>query len=103
MTQASLFDRVESNRRKDVGKERASSRFGWWLSRWRDVAEDLARDNGTVCADDVQLAGAVLPDGAHHNLWGSLFSGDDRFEWVGYVKSGRKVRHAGTQGLWRLK
>lgn len=102
MTQASLFDVVEAERRKAEGMARAAEGRDGWLSYARSVAVGLARLNGTVCADDVRAAGVETPPNTSHNIWGSVFS-DERFELAGYTKSQRPERHRSLIRIWRLK
>jgi hypothetical protein len=79
-----------------------TARYADWLTYARDRAEQIAREKGTVCADDLRRAGVYLPNGAHPAAWGAVFR-DPRFLRVGFTTSQRRDRHGGTQRVWRLR
>lgn len=98
-----LFDRAESQRRKDVGMERAEH-YNYttedWLRDARAVACKIAERKGTVTSDDVQ---AVFPlaDGVHQNAIGSIFKGK-AWECVGFTKTSKVSGHRRTIMIWKL-
>ena len=99
VTQATMFDAVESERRKAEGMARAASGHAAWLERTRRRALYLALLNGTVTTDDLWLAGVRPPEGASPNIFGSIFN-DPRFRFVGYVKSKRPKAHRNLLRVW---
>ena len=100
--QPSLFDAVESQRRKVAGMARAAGGRDGWLRYAREVAVSIARERGSVCADDVRAAGVQTPPNTSANIWGSLFK-DERFEFTGFTHSKRPEAHSNLIRLWMLR
>lgn len=101
MTQQMRLDLTEGRRRRDVGKAQAAAKWAPWLASTREVAVRIARQKGTVTADDLRAAGIVEPPGASYNVWGSVFN-DDRFVDNGFIRSKRPEAHANLLHEWRL-
>lgn len=101
MTQRGLFDAPESERRKRDGMARAASGHEEWLAYARRVAVRLAREQGSVSADDLRAAGVETPEGVSFNIWGSVFN-DSRFVFAGYCKSKRPEAHSNLIRRWSL-
>lgn len=100
--QRSLFDAAESERRKVDGMYRAAVGREGWLAYARGVAVRIAREQGTVNADDVRAAGVETPVGTSPNIFGSIFSNGE-FEQVGYTLSKRPTAHRNLLRVWRLR
>ena len=59
---------------KREGINRASANNARWLARARDVAKAMARQNGTVTAEDVRRHMEYLGlHPSHPNAWGCIF------------------------------
>lgn len=69
------------------------------------IAERLASQHGTVCADDVQARLAELghTSRALGNAAGMMFADRDKWEFVSYTKSARAGSHGNLIRVWRLK
>ena len=103
--QGELFDRDESERRKEEGMEQAADNRPSDLELARKIALELCIKNGFTHADAV---GKVLYD--RHGIEslggaaGSLFKGSPLFACTGQmVKSARKKNHGRNLYVWALK
>lgn len=101
MMQRSLFDVVETKRRRDNGISGAARKHGLWLELTREKAVEIARDKGTVCADCLRAAGVETPFDASPNVWGAVFN-DPRFVFAAYTHSLRPEAHHNLIRSWRL-
>jgi hypothetical protein len=104
MDQPSLFDEVESQRRKDEGMKAAAEAQPSLLALCRTVAVEIAvgRPDRTLTADDV---GRVMwqrhdVDGLGP-IGGSIFKGSDWVFTGQRIKSVRKRNHARELKVWR--
>ena len=93
----------EGRRLRDEGKALVAEGNASFLDVIRAVARDIARDTGSVSANDLRayaLEHGLAPD--HPNAWGAVFKGG---EWraLGYVQSSIPSRHAGMIREWALK
>ena len=98
-----LFDHAEAQRRKEVGKALAADSRHKLLAAARGFAAFIAREYGTVTADDVaELMAANNLDYADlGNPAGSVF--DTRFQWTGRViPSKRPSTHGRLIREWSL-
>ena len=104
MSQGNLFDRDESQRRKEDGMELGASNRESQLSLARRVARMQCVINGKTNADEV---------GRHlHEIYGidslgpaagSIFKGKE-FEFTGeFVQSERKTNHGRLLRVWKLR
>lgn len=100
-SQGSLFDVAEATRRRDEGMALAARGKESWLLEAREVAVEIAREKGTVSADDVRAAGVETPEGSSPNVFGSLFK-DPRFAFDHFTESQRPSRHRNVIRVWRL-
>lgn len=97
MSDAPLFDGPAL---KERGLSAVTAGRAEWLRDARAMATFIARRDGRVTTDDLQER-MELPEGAHHNLWGSVFH-NAGFVHVGFERSRRPSAHARTIGVWRL-
>lgn len=98
-----LFDHAEAQRRKEIGKALAADRRHELLAAARGFAAFIAREYGTVTADDVaELMAANNLDYADlGNAAGSVF--DAKFQWTGrVVPSKRPSTHGRLIREWSL-
>ena len=91
---------------RDIGMARASAVGDnkRMLALSRDVAEQIATENGTVTCEDVRAALTLVPQHTRdsQNWMGSMFK-DRRFVWTGrYVKCKIPWNHANNIKVWRL-
>ena len=99
-----LFDPIEANRRKEVGKLLASINRAELLATARGFAAFIARDGDTVTSDEV--ANLMAHNGLDYaelgNAAGSVFDG--KFVWTGaVVPSRRPASHGRLIRVWRLR
>jgi hypothetical protein len=97
-----LFDAAEANRRRDMGMWLAANNKSELLASARGFAAFVAKNQGTVNADDVALM--MAENGLDYsdlgNAAGSVFDG--RFEWTGQVvPSRRPSTHGRLIRVWR--
>jgi hypothetical protein len=101
--QPDLFDLAEGKRLRDLALSRHEDRNPKWLDLARTVAFGIAKENGTVNANEVRAIlepAGIVPH--HPNAWGSLFRGK-MWERTGErVPSKIKASHASEIGVWRL-
>ena len=102
MTQAGLFDAAQGERNRLAGMQRAAEGRDGWLAYARSVAVRIAREWGCVSSDDLWAAGITPPPNTSSNIFGSVFAGDSRFVFMGYVKSQRPSAHRNLLRVWRL-
>ena len=91
---------------RDIGMARAAAAGDnrKMLALSRDVAEQIAAENGTVTCEDVRAALTLVPQHTRdsQNWMGSMFK-DRRFVWTGkYVKCRIPCNHANNIKVWRL-
>ena len=67
-----VMAKTEGDKLRDEGVERVSRGKTEWLKEVRDWAWKYAESKGYVTINEVR-AHFVLPEGAHHNLWGAAF------------------------------
>jgi len=79
----------------------AEGRAGW-LAYARGVAEAIARDKGSVTADDVRAAGVETPPNTSPNIWGSVFN-DARFAFLDFAYSARPEAHHNLIRRWGIR
>ena len=60
-----------------------------WLTKAREVANQIALDHGSVTADDIHEA-LPIPRGVDGRTMGSVFDG---LKCIGYEKSRREINH----------
>ncbi len=99
-----LFDPIEADRRKAVGKALAADRRSELLAAARGFAAFIARDGDTVTSDEV--ANLMAHNGLDYaelgNAAGSVF--DEKFVWTGQVvPSRRPSSHGRLIRVWRLR
>jgi hypothetical protein len=99
-----LFDPIEADRRKAVGKALAADRRSELLAAARGFAAFIARDGDTVTSDEV--ANLMAHNGLNYsdlgNAAGSIF--DAKFVWTGQVvPSRRPSSHGRLIRVWRLR
>jgi hypothetical protein len=99
-----LFDPIEADRRKAVGKALAADRRSELLAAARGFAAFIARDGDTVTSDEV--ANLMAHNGLDYaelgNAAGSVFDG--KFVWTGQVvPSRRPSSHGRLIRVWRLR
>ena len=99
-----LFDPIEADRRKAVGKALAADRRSELLAAARGFAAFIARDGDTVTSDEV--ANLMAHNGLNYsdlgNAAGSVF--DEKFVWTGdVVPSRRPASHGRLIRVWRLR
>lgn len=99
--QPSLFDAVESERRRLDGMARAAEGRDGWLAYARDLAASICERQGTCSADDLRAEGLETPPGTSFNIWGSVFTGG-RFRVVDFIYSKRREAHRNLIRLWAL-
>lgn len=96
------FDHASSQADKRYGMRLAEEAAVDLLEQARDIARRLARENGTVTADDV---GRALGDNGSSSLGpaaGSLFRGRE-WTWTGqWAPSKRRTNHGRMLRVWRL-
>ena len=98
-----LFDQAEAERRKAVGMALAADARHELLAAARGFAAFIAREYGTVTADDVAelMAANGLDYSNLGNAAGSVF--DTRFQWTGRViPSKRPSTHGRLIRKWSL-
>jgi hypothetical protein len=98
-----LFDQAEAERRKAVGMALAADARHELLAAARGFAAFIAREYGTVTADDVAelMAANGLDYSNLGNAAGSVF--DTRFQWTGRViPSKRPSTHGRLIREWSL-
>ena len=95
---APLFDLPKGRCLRDAAIVKVMRQDPDWLDNARRVAQSIARERGSVTADDLR---EFLPEPPHHNLMGAVFAGS---EWalVGYEQSRRPKAHARLLRRWRL-
>jgi len=101
--QNDLFSLPEALRLKDEGMRQAADRAQTTLELAREIAKMVARINGTVTADDVQLR---LDESGYGHLGpaaGSLFRGPDWIFTGDWRTSDRISNHARMNRVWRLR
>jgi hypothetical protein len=102
--QTGLFDAPEAELRKAAGLAQVYRHNETWVSIARRCAESIAREHGTVTADEVR--NVLYPLGyipRHPNAWGAVFKGT-QFEWTGeWIKSRIPERHGNNIRVWRLR
>jgi hypothetical protein len=102
MTGAQM-DLFEARRAKERGLDAVQRHNSRWIDYARPVARRIARERGTVTADDVREAlepMGIRPD--HPNAYGGLFR--HGFEWTGEWRISRRViGHGNQQRVWRSK
>lgn len=84
----------------DQGIERVAERHEEWLDAVRARAWAVARAKGVVSINDLRPY-FVLPEGAHHNLWGTVFRTAD-FAPVGITRVEHPEGHARTVRVYAL-
>ncbi len=100
-----LFDHAQAEALKIEGMLAASSwPFDQPIERARQIAIMLAKNNGTVCADDVfQYLQDRLPSVLEKippNGWGSVMR-HPRLKFTGRITESKRIsRHCGSQRLW---
>ena len=105
-----LFDAAASEDAKATGIDRATGSLPMWnvmlLDAARGIARIIAREGGTVTADDVvrRFADKGIDLTAKlGNAMGSLFKGPE-WEWTGdYIKSARVHAHSNLLRVWIIK
>lgn len=98
------IDKEEGERRRDRGCEIVAMRNEHFVRLARAKAIEIAKENGTVSADDLrEWAERNLIEPKHPNAWGGVFRGIKRFEVVGYIQSKFSTNNARTIKVWRLK
>ena len=101
--QNDLFSLPEGLRLKEQGMRQAANNDPTTLEYAREIAKMVARINGTVTADDVQLRLDEYGCGPLGNAAGSLFRGPD-WEFTGdWRTSDRISNHARMNRVWRLR
>ena len=85
--------RDEGIARVSIGKEQ-------WMANIRKLAGLICQSNGSVSINDLKKS--ALPEGAHHNLWGSVFK-HQRFVPVGYTKATHPKAHARVIRVYKLR
>ena len=91
---------------RDEGMNRVEKNNDEFVQVARDVAEDLARRNGMVCADqtrEITEAYGIFPN--HHNAWGPVFRGHPGLKAApaGWKYSERPANHRSKQMWWVLR
>lgn len=102
---APLFDLISGLAKKEEGKALAAANRHDLLEIARDIAVRLAKEYGTVTADDVgrELEKDNIRVEDVGPAMGSLFAGK-QWEFTGQrVKSSRVSNHARELKVWRLK
>ena len=99
-----LFDEAEARRRRDAGMWLAAENKQELLATARGFAAFVAKQQGTVNADEVALM--MAENGLDYtdlgNAAGSVFDG--KFEWTGAVVSSRRPStHGRLIRVWRWK
>ncbi len=100
-----LFDYAESVRQRDAGITLAAENNASLVVRAREMAVSIAREQGTVTADDLMRRWVSQGGGIHDfgNSMGAVFR-DKRFEFTGrLVKSARVHAKCNLLRQWRLK
>ena len=101
--QNDLFSLPEALRLKEQGMRQAADNDPTTLEYAREIAKMVARINGTVTADDVQLR---LNESGYGHLGpaaGSLFRGPDWIFTGDWRTSDRITNHARCNRVWRLR
>lgn len=98
-----LFDEGWSDKLKEDGMAKAADNRQEQLEIARDIAKRIAKEQGTVNADDVGRALKRIGINTLGPAAGSLFRGK---EWVftgQWVKSKRITNHSRMIRVWKLK
>ena len=102
MIQESLFDYAAGKEAKEAGQASVELHNIDFVTNMRDVARAIARENGTVSADDLRryaAANDIKP--AHPNAWGSIFRGKG-WRVVGRKKSALRTNNSREIKIWEL-
>jgi len=89
---------------REIGMARAAQSRQEMLEIARAVAEEIAREQGTVTSDDVRYRLNLAPSNIRdsQNWMGSIFRGG-AFVWTGeYINSKIRRNHAAPIKVWRL-
>jgi len=102
MTDPTLFDAAEAERRRDEGMALAEEAADVdWKDAWRQTIRLLAAIGDPFCSDDVRAIAGDPWD--HPNAAGSLFNSAARegiIRHVGYRRSDRAALHRHPVALW---
>lgn len=72
-----------------------------YVERARQLAADLALQQGFVCSDDIQEK-LPPPPWAHHNVMGAVFA-SSMFRFVKFIKSRRPSAHGRMIRLYTVR
>lgn len=96
-----LFDYSVAQRLRDIGMAKVSSfPNDHWVQEARALAIHLARKNGEVTTDDVQMI-MPRPDHVHQNAVGTICN-TKKLKIVGYTKSARVSGHARRIAIYAI-
>ena len=91
---------LTGKQRKEEALDLFEGRQDAWLANARDMAAQLARENGKVTSDDIWLT-LPPPLSAHPSVMGALFR-DNRFRLVDFTLSKRPRANARRIGVYEL-
>ena len=89
---------------RDKGVAKVKVKNADFVETLRSVARMIAREKGTVCADDLRKwadENEMIP--TSHNAWGAIFCRNQDFVLHGYARSQQIQGHGNLQRIWKLK
>lgn len=99
------MDLLLALRARDAALEQVGGNAGTWTDRARSVARRLARERGSVTADEVRLVMEAAEDHPHHfNAYGAVFGKGSGMTWTGRFRRSALVRgHGNLQRVWTVE
>lgn len=103
MTQLAL-NLHEGRKRRNTGIAQVTSKNGTFVETLKSVARMIARNKGTVTADDLRIwADRNGMEPTSPNAYGAIFAKNPDFEPCGFCPSAQPNRRGGMIRVWRLR